>query len=268
MATNKESTARTFLVVFVLCLVCSIFVAGITVSLLGIQDKAKALDKQENIVRVSGLKFIEGKDSAADIYQKSIDSKFVSLKDKKVLSKSETEELLKNQKVKKVFDFDYVSASKAGNYSHKIGNDVAGIRFRSDVMPVFVARSNGKVVSYILPFYGQGLWSTLYGYLAVTPDGTKVVGINFYEHGETPGLGGEISNPVWDAKWQGKDLYNGSAILHVVKGDASKSTEIDGISGATLTGNGVTNCLAYWLSDDAYGPILKNPSILTALGGE
>ena len=48
--------------------------------------------------------------------------------------------------MKKVFDFAYVSASKAGNYSHKIGNDVAGIRFRSDVMPVFVARSNGKRV--------------------------------------------------------------------------------------------------------------------------
>ncbi len=270
MATNKESTAKTFLVVFVLCLVCSIFVAGITVSLRDIQDKAKALDKQENIVRVSGLNFVEGKDNAADIYEKNIQGKFVSIKDNKVLSKVEADKLLNDQKVKFVSDFDYVAVSKAGEYSHPIAGDkdVAGIRFRSDVMPVFVAKQDGKVISYIFPFYGQGLWSTLFGYLAIAPDGKTVQGVNFYEHGETPGLGGEISNPIWDAKWQGKNLYDGATILHVVKGSATKSTEIDGISGATLTGKGVTNCLQYWLSDDAYGKLLKDPSILKALSGE
>lgn len=268
MANNNESTARTFLVVFVLCLVCSIFVAGITVALRGTQDKAKALDKQANIVLVSGLKFDIDKDDVGAIYNSNIVGKFVDIKNSKVLSKDEEAKFLESQKIKSVFEFDYVAASKSGELSKSIENDVAGIRTRSEVMPVFVAKENGKVVSYILPFYGQGLWSTLYGYLAISPDGKKVIGINFYEHGETPGLGGEISNPLWTAKWVNKDIFLDGKIIEVVKGQASKSNQIDGISGATLTGKGVTNCMQYWLSDDAYGSLLKNSAILSALGGE
>ena len=134
-----------------------------------------------------------------------------------------------------------------------------GIPARSKIVPVYIARDDQKnIVSYILPFYGQGLWSTLYGLLAVKADGNEIVGINFYEHGETPGLGGEISNPVWTAKWKGKQVYLNDKIVKVVKGPAPAGSkiEVDGISGATLTGVGVTNSLDYWLSENGYKPFL------------
>ena len=252
MASNKESVGKTFLVVFVLCLVCSIFVAGTTVALRDIQEQEKVRDKQNNIILVSGLAFNQDTDDSVQFYRDHITAQMVDL---------DTGRIVPNGK-ENPDDFDYVSKSKTKEYKHEIekANDVAGIRFRSKLMPVYVAKdSSGNIKSYILPFYGQGLWSTLYGLLAVTPDGKTVEGINFYEHGETPGLGGEISNPVWTAKWKGKLVMDGGKVVSVYKGPAPQGskTEVDGLSGATLTGKGVTNCMKYWLSDDAYGKFLK-----------
>ena len=156
-----------------------------------------------------------------------------------------------------------MSASKKAEYRVDIDKSIykLGIASRSKYMPVYVARDDQKnIVSYILPIYGQGLWSTLYGMLSVTSKGNEIVGINFYEHGETPGLGGEISNPLWTAKWKGKHVYLNDKIVRVVKGSAADGEEgtvqVDGISGATLTGTGVTNSLAYWLSKNGYKPFL------------
>ncbi len=253
MASNKESVGKTFLVVFVLCLVCSIFVAGTTVALRDIQDREKARDKQNNIILVSGLDFNFETGDAPAFYKEHIKAEMLDM-DKGVLVSGGKED---------PEDFDYVSKSKTKEYKHEISKeqDVSGIRFRSRLMPVYVARDNaGQIRSYILPFYGQGLWSTLYGMLAVTPDGRNVVGINFYEHGETPGLGGEISNPAWTAKWKGKLTLSDGRTVRVFKGPAPAGSqiEVDGISGATLTGKGVTNCMIYWLSNDAYGKFLAN----------
>lgn len=243
---KKESTVKTFLTVFVLCLICSIFVAGVTVSLRGIQEKAKALDKQSNIVLVSGLKYDPEKDDAGEIFKSHIETKLVDLS---------TGAYVENSSINPD-DFDYVAASKQSEFKVEIDKNQykLGIASRSKIMPVYVAKDDQKkIVSIILPIYGQGLWSTLYGLLAVTPDGKNVVGINFYEHGETPGLGGEISNPTWTAKWKGKQLYKGDKIVKVVKGPANDAQiEVDGISGATLTGNGVTNTVFYWLDKNGY----------------
>ncbi|MBQ8707209.1 MAG: Na(+)-translocating NADH-quinone reductase subunit C [Succinivibrionaceae bacterium] len=256
MASNKESVGKTFLVVFVLCLVCSIFVAGTTVALRDIQEQEKLRDKQANIILVSGLSFNEETDDQVSFYKEHIVAKMLDL---------QTGRFVDDAKLNPE-DFDYVSRAKTKEFKHSIEKeqDAAGIRFRSKLMPVYVAKdSSGNVKSYILPFYGQGLWSTLYGLLAVTPDGKTVEGINFYDHGETPGLGGEISNPTWTAKWKGKLVYQGEGknakIVSVFKGPAPAGSriEVDGISGATLTGKGVSNCMKYWLSDDAYGRFLK-----------
>ena len=254
MANKKESTVKTFLTVFVLCLICSIFVAGVTVSLKKKKKKAKALDKQSNIVLVSGLKYDADKDDVAEIFKNHIETKILDL---------QTGEFLPEGKIKDPENFDYVSASKKAEYRVDIDKSIykLGIASRSKYMPVYVARDDQKnIVSYILPIYGQGLWSTLYGMLSVTSKGNEIVGINFYEHGETPGLGGEISNPLWTAKWKGKHVYLNDKIVRVVKGSAADGEEgtvqVDGISGATLTGTGVTNSLAYWLSKNGYKPFL------------
>jgi Na+-transporting NADH:ubiquinone oxidoreductase subunit C len=115
----------------------------------------------------------------------------------------------------------------------------------------------------ILPVYGKGLWSTMYGFISLDADMTTVVGFAFYEHGETPGLGGEIDNPNWKNLWPGKRIYDdqGKTRIEVVKGTVDRGSanaiyQVDGLSGATLTARGVGNLLQYWMGQNGYRPLL------------
>ena len=95
-------------------------------------------------------------------------------------------------------------------------------------------------------------------------DFNTVAGLEFYDHKETPGLGGEIVNPRWKAIWKGKEVYSdaGDVVISVIKGSVDKRNEkakyqVDGLSGATITSNGVTNLLSFWLGEMGYGPLIK-----------
>jgi Na+-transporting NADH:ubiquinone oxidoreductase subunit C len=129
-------------------------------------------------------------------------------------------------------------------------------------MKVFFVKRPGsdKIQQVVLPVYGKGLWGTLYGYLALKSDLNTIQGLTFYQHKETPGLGGEVDNPLWKEQWEGRKLYdeNGNPAAMVFKGPAPDDNPyaVDGLSGATITSRGVTNLLAYWASDEAYGPFL------------
>ena len=130
---------------------------------------------------------------------------------------------------------------------------------------VYIAKDNGKITHYIFPVEGKGLWSTMYGFLALSPDFKIVLGMGFYAHGETPGLGGEITNPRWLASFKGKSAFddNMEPKLQVIKGqvdarDDSAKYQIDGLSGATLTTKGVDKLIKFWLSDEGYLPFVKS----------
>lgn len=131
-------------------------------------------------------------------------------------------------------------------------------------MTVYQVLEDGNLDMIVLPVEGKGLWSTLYGFLALGADTTTIRGIAFYQHGETPGLGGEIENPAWTALWKGRKAFNESwePVIKVIKGKAGSPDEaphqVDGISGATLTGNGVTNLVRRWIGPDGYGPYLED----------
>ena len=128
---------------------------------------------------------------------------------------------------------------------------------------VYQRVEDGAVRSIILPIEGKGLWSTLYGFLALAPDTTTIEGITFYEHGETPGLGGEVDNPSWKALWPGRKAYdeNWRPAIEVMKGTAGPVDEdpyrVDGLSGSTLTARGVTNLVQFWLGDNGFEPYLE-----------
>ena len=115
----------------------------------------------------------------------------------------------------------------------------------------------------VLPVEGMGMWGMMYGFLAVGRDGNTIRGITFYEQKETPGLGGEISNPRWQALWVGRKAYDAAwePRLTVIKGRAGAPERdphrIDGLSGATITSNGVSHVVRFWLSRDGYGPYLE-----------
>ncbi len=130
--------------------------------------------------------------------------------------------------------------------------------------PVYLVKDGDDIEQVILPIQGAGLWATMYGFLAVEADGETVRGLQFYEHGETPGLGDGVDKPAWQAQWQGKKLYdaNGEPQIEIVKGSAPANSDyqIDGLAGATLTGRGVNTFLNYWVGDEGYGPYLKSLS--------
>ena len=105
-------------------------------------------------------------------------------------------------------------------------------------MPVYLVKANGQVSEVVLPFYGQGLWSTMYGYLAVDADGSTIKGVKYYSQGETAGLGAEVTNPAYTGKWIAKKVTKGA--------DKTSPYQVDAISGATLTSDGVNNSVKYW----------------------
>jgi len=143
--------------------------------------------------------------------------------------------------------------------------DVAGIGQRPKYAPVYLVKDGDNIEQIILPVYGKGLWSTMLGYLSMAPDGNTIKGLRFYAHAETPGLGDQIDKEPWRALWVGKEVYgNGDEPqIRVVRGPVPAGAPnpqhlIDGMSGATLTGNGVSGLVQYWNGPHGFGPYLKN----------
>ncbi len=117
--------------------------------------------------------------------------------------------------------------------------------------PLYMRIDNGKASAYCFPVYGKGLWSSIYGYMALEADCNTVRGVTFYKQGETPGLGGEVQSDWFQDSFIGKKILDekgGPVSITVLKGKAAPSSpgaihQVDGISGATLTGKGVTALL-------------------------
>lgn len=118
-------------------------------------------------------------------------------------------------------------------------------------LPLYIWSEHGEPTKYAFPISGKGLWSTLYGYLALEKDLSTIAGVTFYKHGETPGLGGEVETDWFQQNFKGKKVFAQGQRLkfEVVKGKladkypAGNDHAVDGISGATLTGNGINRFL-------------------------
>ena len=255
---NKDSVLGTFVIIISFCLVCSVLVSSAVVALDPFKAAAIANDRQVSILKVSGHE-IEG--SVAATYKKYIEAHLLDV-DAGVLADDAVAP-------SEIDGYNFASLAKKPETSVAIAkdHDRAGIRTHSKYMPVYFSKDeNGNVERVILPFYGQALWSTVYGYVAVDPkDGNTIKAVTFYSHGETPGLGGEIDNPRWQAFWVDKKIndaegtYKFAITKNADKTGEGKDFEVDALSGATWTSNGVNNTAAYWLGD-AYQPFLKNLS--------
>jgi len=147
---------------------------------------------------------------------------------------------------------------EAYNAIEEISTELAS----GEQVPVYLVKDDAKIEQVILPIEGAGLWATMYGFLAVEADGQTARGLQFYEHGETPGLGDAVDKPAWREQWQGKRLYDddGDPLIEVVKGPAPAGSDyqIDGLAGATLTGRGVSVLVRHWIGEQGYGPYLKS----------
>jgi Na+-transporting NADH:ubiquinone oxidoreductase subunit C len=246
----RESVSKTFTVAVVLAVACSLLVAGAAIGLRPRQEANKVRDRKKNILIVAGL--YDAKATVEESF-KQIEARIVDLATGEYVDKDKLDPAT----------FDQRAAAKDPKLNVKIpaGKDLAGIGSREKYSLVYLVKKEDKLDQVILPIDGKGLWSTLYGFLALSGDLNTVKGITFYEHGETPGLGGEVDNPAWKAQWAGKKIYDkaGSVQLQVIKGTADKSSphQVDGLSGATLTANGVSNLVRYWLGEDGFKKLLE-----------
>ncbi|NRA23335.1 MAG: Na(+)-translocating NADH-quinone reductase subunit C [Oleispira sp.] len=258
MASNNDSIQKTLLVAILLCLVCSIIVAGAAVSLKPLQIANKQLDKNKNILAAAGL-LVEGESIEEQF--KQITTRIVNLETGAYATDAELSEIKAAGYNLEAFDQKKSSKDSKLSATLDADKDIASIKRREKFAAIYTIEKDGVVEKMILPVHGYGLWSTLYGFLALEGDLETVIGLGFYSHAETPGLGGEVDNPSWKAQWVGKKLYNseGDLAIRVIKGKAAPGSEhdVDGLSGATLTGRGVSNLVNFWLGKDACGPFLS-----------
>ena len=267
LALGNDSLEKTIAIAVSLCLVCAVLVSFAAVALKPLQVGNKAADMKKNILDVAGL-LEDGADINAAFSEK-IESKIVDLETGDYVDSVNAEE------------YDQRKAAKDPAQSILIpkDKDIAHIRVKAKYAKVFLVKEGGAIKSIILPINGYGLWSTLYGFLSLEADGQTVQSINFYDQAETPGLGGEVVNPVWSSLWKGKKVYAetdqpslekgliteadiGEPALSLIKGtvDTSKAGsqyQVDGLAGATLTSTGVTNLVRYWTSNEGFAPYLK-----------
>lgn len=251
---NKESTGRTLLVALLVSLVASVFVAGAAVALKPVQIENRLLDKQRSILAIAGLDQTKLSSREVNVlFNSRIKARVVDL------STGDYNDTLDP------FSFDPLKAAKDPKTSTALSGseDIALIKRREQFTTVYMVEQDGKLESLILPIRGYGLWSTLHGFLAVKPDLNTVVGLGFYQHAETPGLGGEVDNPKWKGIWPGKTLFDdkGKPIIRIVKGGVDPSNpdsahQVDALAGATLTSRGVDRLLQFWLGEQGFGPYL------------
>lgn len=262
MSQDKDSIKNVLLVSLLVCFVCSVVVSGSAVLLKPERMANKALDRNKNILQAAGL---YDRETAGDVDVVGLFEKFeirlVDLEEKRLLSALEAADLGIDPAT-----YDQRKASKVPDLSKELGpaEDIASISRRARYSVVYILKEAGQISRIVIPVHGYGLWSTLYGFIALEADMNTVSGITFYEHGETAGLGGEVDNPKWKALWQGKQVYkDGSVQLKVIKGNVDPASrnamyQVDGLSGATLTSRGVQNLVAYWLGEEGFGPVLKD----------
>jgi Na+-transporting NADH:ubiquinone oxidoreductase subunit C len=251
MSSKGSEAIKTITVAGVLCLVCSLLVSVTVMTLKPMQVKNKELDMKKNILMSAGL-IKEGDDveAAFSAIETIVIDFETGLKTDAVEAKS----------------YDENKAAATTDLGVKIPSnlDVGGISTRGKYATVYLTRDeSGAVKDLILPVKGKGLWSTMYGFIALASDTKTIKGFAYYAQGETPGLGGEVDNPNWKKQWVGKKLFDDewNVAFEVAKGTVDHTHglaqyKVDGLSGATITANGVTSSMKYWFGEHGYSKFL------------
>lgn len=266
-SSNKDSMKNVMIVALSVCLVAAVIVSGSAISLKPARLANKELDRNKNILIAAGL-FKKDETPVSEIPDlfKQFEIAMVDLENNKLLTDAEVEALGLN-----IAKFDQRKAAKNESLSDALTkqDDVASIARRARYSVVYLLKENNKIKTLVLPIHGYGLWSVLYGFVALEGDLNTVSGITFYEHAETAGLGGEVDNPRWKALWVDKKIYasaggmpSADVALTIVKGNvdpnaAGAEHQVDALSGATLTSKGVENLIGFWLGENGFGPLLK-----------
>ena len=269
---QRDSIANTFIIAVGVCLVCSFLVSSAAVGLKPLQEQNADEDKKKNILQAAGFtqEDIDTAGGVFDLFKQKVEPIIVKLE----TGKQEGVETIveANDKINSVEDavesYDQIESAKKkieGLYTgfENKKDDLAGISNKEIWSHVYLIKGEGDAIEkYVFPVRGKGLWSILKGFIAIENDFQTIAGLTYYEHAETPGLGGEVDNVAWKEKWIGQYVYDdeGDVGIEVIKGiaDAGDKYAIDGLSGATITSRGVTNMLKFWLGPQGFGPYIEN----------
>jgi len=249
LALPNDSSAKTFLVAFLVASVSAVAVAVTAVSLKPRQTENVERERQqrmaEMLASVPGLADILG-EVDADTLETRIVELASGTYDDDVDPAS--------------FDAAAAASDPARSVALSSAQDIAGIGRRPDLAPVHIVRQGDELLLVVLPVYGTGYQSTIRAYLALEGDLNTIAAISIYEQGETPGLGTRITDPAWQGQWAGKHVADdaGEVRIGVVRGASGNEYEVDGITGATRSSMGVSNLVRFWLGADGFGPFLDN----------
>lgn len=254
----NNSNRQVLGVAIAVCLVCSVIVSSASVSLRGLQAENQLLDKRRNILTAAGLLAKNASRQSVQHAFRNIETRLVDLDAGRFVPRQ-------SEIAEQLFDYDVRIVSRDKRFSEVLeaSTDIAGLKRREQYAQIYLVREQNNLKSIVIPVRGYGLWSTLYGFVALKPDFTTVIGMGFYQHGETPGLGGEVDNPRWKRLWNGKQIYkvaDDAKQVALLVGKKSSSVanihHIDALSGATITTRGVHNMMHYWFGRNGFGPFL------------
>ncbi|MDA1013693.1 MAG: Na(+)-translocating NADH-quinone reductase subunit C [Planctomycetota bacterium] len=263
---DRDSVGNTIKVAALLCVVCSVLVSATAVGLRDRQATNRLEELQRNVLIAADIY-----DSARPIqeqFAESVEIKFYRFPDGKFAGKLLTDQEMSMYASRYKIDFAKFNQRKTSlnpDTSTELDStaDIAGIKRRELVSAVYFVR-HGDHRNVVLPIRGYGLWSTLWGFISIDesslgkgPEAVTIRGLSYYDHKETPGLGGEVDNPSWKAKWPGKRVYgaDGAVKIEVAKA-AHGDAQVDSLSGATITSQGVTNMMRFWLGEQGFQSLL------------
>ncbi|MCP4315261.1 MAG: Na(+)-translocating NADH-quinone reductase subunit C [Hyphomicrobiales bacterium] len=254
MALPNDSPLKAIFVTLAVCFVASILVAGSAVLLKPLQEANKERERLARIDEIAAL--LPGVEKALEIEESiRVEARVVDLATGRYVPSIDPA------------NFDQRSAAKDPSLSVPIPpeRDLAQIGRRANFAVVYLVLEQERLRAVIIPVRGRGFGSMLHGYLGLSGDLRTAIGLSFYQHGETPGLGALIDDPEWRSMWQGKRVWAGAGDpgIGVAEGPVEPDSPeaeylVEGLTGATWTSRGVTNLLRFWLGSDGFGPFLRN----------
>lgn len=248
LARSNDDRVKVFGVAVLVALVCSVVVSTASVALRPMQEVHLVAERQARMTAMldalPGMRAVM-EEAGVD----TLDTRLVNLATGTFVTDAEQANL--------------ASGTALNDPEHSVAipadADIAGLHRRSLYAPVHMLERDGELLLIVLPVSGTGYQSTIGAMLALQADLKTVAALTIIEQAETAGIGSRIEDPAWQALWAGKQVTNaaGDIAIAVVRGQASGPHEVDGISGATRTVNGITNMLRYWLGDHGFGPLLQ-----------
>lgn len=228
---NKESNSYIFMYSTILVVVAAAVLAVAAVGLKPFQKKNQEIEKMQQLLTSAGIE--NDVKNAEELYKNCFVKELAVNKKGEVVSVYENGKQIEGEV--RPFDIELSKELAKGEQAQ---------------FPIFVCKQEGKTI-YVVPVHGKGLYDAIWGNIAIEEDLNTVAGALFDHKGETPGLGAEITNPNFPAQFKGKQIFENDEVkLAVVKGKkTAENFQVDAVTGATNTSNGVSNMLKDCLSN-------------------